>query len=70
MKKFQYEKYDYAFLYGFLTEKQREEAESILNQFIGYPNNEATRNAVEFALNRWIYENNINIKGKLKIEYE
>jgi len=70
MKKFKYEKYDYAFLYGLLTEEQRKEIQGILDKFIGYPNNEATRCAIEAALNMWITENNINIKGKLEINYE
>jgi LPS O-antigen subunit length determinant protein (WzzB/FepE family) len=75
MKKFKYEKYDYAFLYGLLTEEQRKEVQSILDRFIGYPNNEATRYAIEDALNAWIIENNIienniNIASKLAINYE
>ena len=70
MKKFKYEKYDYAFLYGLLTEEQRKEVQSILDRFIGYPNNEATRYAIEDALNMWIMVNNINITGKLEINYE
>ena len=67
MKKFKYEKYDYAFLYGLLTEEQRKEVQSILDKFIGCPNNEATRCAIEVALNMWMMENNISIKGKLEI---
>jgi hypothetical protein len=67
MKKFKYEKYDYAFLYGLLTEEQRKEVQSILDKFIGCPNNETNRNAIEVALNMWMMENNINIKGKLEI---
>ena len=68
MKKFKYEKYDYAFLYGLLTEEQRKEVQSILDKFIGCPNNEVTRCAIEVALNMWMIEK--NIKGKLEINYE
>ena len=70
MKKFNYEQYDYSFLYGLLNKKQREEIESILNQFIGYPNTESTRMAIKMAIENWININNINIKGKIKINYE
>jgi len=70
MKKFEYERYDYSFLYGFLTEKQRESLQDVLNQYIGYPNNEATRCAVKMAVETWLIKNDINITDKLKIEYE
>ena len=70
MKKFNYEQYDYSFLYGLLTKKQREEVENILNQFIGYPNTESTRMAIKMAIENWINVNNINIKGKIEINYE
>ena len=70
MKKFKYEKYDYAFLYGLLSEEQRKEIQSILKSFIGLPNTEANRNAIECALNKWVKENNLYLKGKLTISYE
>lgn len=70
MKKYEYERYDYAFLYGLLTDKQRESLQEVLNRFIGYPNNESTKNAVKMAVDAWLIENDINIKGKIKIEYE
>jgi len=70
MKKFKYEQYDYAFLYGLLTESQRESLQSILNRFIGYPNTDATRIATQMAVDDWIMKNNIQIKNKLEVEFE
>ena len=70
MKKFVYEKYDYAFLYGLLTEAQEESLQKVLDKFIGYPNTEATRHAVEMAVELWLIENNISLTDKYKIEYE
>lgn len=69
MNKFVYEQYDYSFLYGLLTKKQREEVEGILNQFIGYPNTESTRMAVKMAIDNWLKINKIDI-DKLEISYE
>lgn len=69
MKKFNYEQYDYSFLYELLTKKQREEVEGILNQFIGYPNTESTRMAVKMAIDNWLKINKIDI-DKLEISYE
>jgi hypothetical protein len=69
MKKFNYEQYDYSFLYGILTKKQREEAENILNQFIGYPNTESTRMAIKMAIDNWLKINNIEV-NKFEISYE
>lgn len=70
MKKFKYERYDYAFLYSLLTESQRESLQSILSRFIGYPNTEETRFAAQMAIDDWIMKNNIQIKYKLKVEFE
>ena len=70
MKKFKYEQYDYAFLYGLLTESQRESLQSILNMFISLPNTEATRIATQMAVDDWIMKNNIQIKNKLEVEFE
>lgn len=69
MKKFNYEQYDYSFLYELLTKKQREELENILNQFIGYPNTESTRMAVKMAIDNFLKINEIYI-DKLEISYE
>ena len=68
MKQFEYQKYDYSFLYGLLNEKQREEVQEILNQFVGRPNTEMTRTAVKMALDNWIKVN--DIKCKIEISYE
>ena len=70
MKKFKYEQYDYAFLYGLLTESQMESLQSVLSRFINYPNTEATRIAAQIAVDDWIIKNNIQIKHKLKVEFE
>ena len=70
MKKFNYEQYDYSFLYGLLTEKQRESLQTVLNQFIGYPNTEMTRCAVKSAVEMWMMKNDINPKSKIEISYE
>ena len=69
MKKFNYEQYDYSFLYGILTKKQREEVDNILNQFIGYPNTEFTRMTVKMAIDNWLKINNIEV-DKFEISYE
>lgn len=68
MKGYKYEKYDYCFLYGFLTKKQKEEIQSILDKYIGYPNTHITRNAVKNEIDMWLKIN--NIKGKVEIYYE
>lgn len=70
MKQFEYQKYDYSFLYGFLTKKQQEEVENILKRFIGMPNTEATRAAAQMELDNWFKNNNINTKYKYKVIYE
>lgn len=70
MKKYKYEKYDYAFIYGLLTEAQKKSLQAVLDQFIGYPNTESSRVAVEVAVKKWMFENNININDNLKIDYE
>lgn len=70
MKKYKYEKYDYAFIYGLLTEAQKKSLQAVLDQFIGYPNTESSRVAVKVAVKRWMFENNININDNLKIDYE
>ena len=69
MKKFNYQQYDYSFLYDILTKKQKEELESILNQFIGFPNTERTRMEVKMTIDNWMKINNILI-DKLEINYE
>lgn len=69
MKDYKYEKYDYSFLYGLLTEKQKEGLQAVLDKFIGYPINKETKQAVEWAVEEWIF-NNTNIKGNIKIDYE
>lgn len=69
MKKFNYQQYDYSFLYDILTKKQKEELESILNQFIGFPDTERTRMEVKMAIDNWMKINNILI-DKLEINYE
>jgi len=68
MKGFNYEHYDYAFLYGRLTKKQEESIQRILDTFIGYPNNEMTRTAVKLAVDAWLKQNNIELN--YTIEYE
>jgi hypothetical protein len=35
--------------------------EERLNEFIGYPNNEVTRAAIQAVLDRWNFENNDNV---------
>jgi hypothetical protein len=69
MKKFNYQQYDYSFLYDILTKKQKEELESILNQFIGFPDTERTRMEVKMTIDNWMKINNILI-DKLEINYE
>ncbi len=69
MKKFEYEQYDYAFLYGLLTKKQQESLQGVLNRFIGYPNTEATRREAKYAVEAWVRENNIKIDGELKLNF-
>ena len=70
MKKFKYEQYDYAFLYGLLTEEQRESLQSVLKRFIGCPNTEATRFATKMAVEDWIKRNNIKLKEDIEISFE
>ena len=70
MKKFKYEQYDYSFLYGLLTESQMESLQSVLSRFISLPNTEATRLAAQVAVDDWIMKNSIQIKHKLKVEFE
>ncbi len=69
MKKFKYEQYDYAFLYGMLTEKQKESLNEVLERFIGYPNTESTRFAAKMAIEDWIRRNDIKIDGELKLNF-
>ena len=69
MKKFNYQQYDYSFLYDILTKKQKEELESILNKFIGFPDTERTRMEVKMTIDNWMKINNILI-DKLEINYE
>lgn len=70
MKGFNYERYDYAFLYGRLTKKQEESIQRILDTFIGHPNNEMTRTAVKLAVDAWLKQNSVELKGNYIIEYE
>ena len=69
MKKFNYEQYDYSFLYGLLTEKQRESLQIVLNQFIGYPNTEMTRCAVRFSVEMWMIKNDKRTKSQIATKY-
>ena len=69
MKNYKYEQYDYSFLYSLLTDKQKEEIQSILDKYIGYPNTQTTRRAVECEIDMWFKMNNINIEN-LKLKYE
>ena len=62
MKQFEYQKYDYSFLFGLLNEKQREEVQGILNRFIGRPNTEQTRFEFKTLLENWMIVNNIKCK--------
>ena len=68
MKQFEYQKYDYSFLFGLLNEKQREEVQEILNRFIGKPNTEQTRFELKTLLENWMIVNNIDVNGKFKLE--
>ena len=69
MKKFKYEQYDYAFLYGMLSKKQQESLQMVLNRFIGCPNTEMTRYEAKYAVEAWLRENNIKIDGELKLDF-
>ena len=68
MKQFEYQKYDYSFLYGLLTKKQQEEVQGLLNRFIGKPNTEQTRFELKTLLENWMIVNNIDVNGKFKLE--
>ena len=68
MKQFAYEKYDYSFLFGFLTKKQQEEVQGLLNRFIGRPNTKQTRYEIKTLLENWMIVNNIDVNGKFKLE--
>ena len=70
MKKFKYDKYDYSFFYGLLTESQRESLQNVLNRFIGRPNTEVTRLVIKMAVEDWIKRNNIKLKGNIEISFE
>lgn len=70
MKKFEYEQYDYSFLYGILTEKQRKSLQEVLNGFIGCPNTEMTRYELKHAVDEWLRMNNIKLTEHIEIELE
>lgn len=70
MKRFKYEQYDYDFLCGMLSKKQRESLQIVLNRFIGCPNTEATRFATKMAVDDWIIRNNIKLKEGIEITFE
>ena len=69
MKRFKYEQYDYDFLCGMLSKKQRESLQIVLNRFIGCPNTEMTRYEVKYAIECWLRKNDIKLDKDIEISF-